>query len=353
MERTRCQEVSVLTHVEEPHSDAEETELLSPQRPRLTFCLAADPIIGDNPPPLSHHQILAAACTLVGRKRCKPDWINQDSYLVTTLAPSMMLAAVFDGHGVHGHTVSAHVRGIFEKASSNLAAAAEAGKLADALTSVFLQAHSSLRGMPSVAHQSGTTATVAIVDGEAGTITVAHVGDSTLMVSRGPEVTFSTKDHKVDAAVAKEVAARGGDVRTLPGDDQTLRVFSKGQAVPGLAMSRSLGDLEAQALGVSCTPEVRCNAFGPQCLLVIASDGVWDHLPPPLAAQHLARGSMAGHTVEQLTQTLVVEARERWPKIHHDIDDITAVIVRLSPDDGIPELVGSGPLCKRRMSSIL
>lgn len=362
MERTWGDEVSVRT---DPDEQASDDSPLSPQRARRTASHAFPdhlpdrirqtlPSLSGVPPPTPPGaQILAAACTLVGRKRCKPDWINQDSYLVKTLAPSMMLAAVFDGHGVHGHSVSAHVRGIFEQGCPSIAAAAEKGQLAETLTQLFLQAHSSLRNQPSIAHQSGTTATVAIIDGEAGAITVAHVGDSTLMVSRGPEVSFQTKDHKVDAVVAREVVARGGDVRSLPGDDQTLRVFSKGQAVPGLAMSRSLGDLEAQALGVSCTPEVRSHCFGPRHILVIASDGVWDHFPPSAAAPQLDRGALAGHSVEQLTQSLVVEARDRWPRVHHDIDDITAVIVRLSPNDGAPEWTVDLQPCRRRQSSVL
>lgn len=289
--------------------------------PRRARCVSAE----------KGQQVFAAACTIPGRKRCKPDWVNQDSHLVMTLAPGMMLAAVFDGHGVHGHTISAHVRGVFEQGAASLAAAAEKGHLAEALSQLFLRAHTALQGTPALAHQSGTTATVVVVNADAGAATVAHVGDSTCMVSRGSEVTFATKDHKVDAAVTREVLARGGDVRTLPGDDHTLRVFSRGQAVPGLAMSRSLGDLEAQALGVSCTPEVRFASLDPKSMLVIASDGVWDHMPPRQSAQHLARKAAGGCSVEQLTQSLVLEARERWPKVHHDIDDITAVIIRLCP----------------------
>lgn len=59
-----------------------------------------------------------------------------------------------------------------------------------------------------------------------------------------------------------------------------MRVWLKHQELPGLAMSRSLGDKIAQSVGVSPVPEVKEFLISPQDrFIVLASDGVWEFLP--------------------------------------------------------------------------
>lgn len=62
-----------------------------------------------------------------------------------------------------------------------------------------------------------------------------------------------------------------------------LRVWVHNQTYPGLAMSRSLGDVLAKKAGVVAEPEVTQFIFDPEQakhilprFLVLASDGVWD-----------------------------------------------------------------------------
>lgn len=58
-----------------------------------------------------------------------------------------------------------------------------------------------------------------------------------------------------------------------------MRVWLKEQEAPGLAMSRSLGDLLAHSLGVSSHPEVMQFLLSPEDkFIIIASDGVWEFL---------------------------------------------------------------------------
>ena len=58
------------------------------------------------------------------------------------------------------------------------------------------------------------------------------------------------------------------------------RVWLKNQQVPGLAMTRSIGDMAATSVGVTAEPELK--VFHPLSpsnkFLVIASDGIWDRL---------------------------------------------------------------------------
>jgi len=55
------------------------------------------------------------------------------------------------------------------------------------------------------------------------------------------------------------------------------RVFRQGSFSPGLAMSRSIGDMAGKAAGVISTPEITTHYISPKDVFLIAgSDGIWD-----------------------------------------------------------------------------
>ncbi len=58
------------------------------------------------------------------------------------------------------------------------------------------------------------------------------------------------------------------------------RVWLKNKQVPGLAMTRSIGDMSAASVGVTAEPEIKIfpNLSPSDKFLVIASDGIWDRL---------------------------------------------------------------------------
>lgn len=58
------------------------------------------------------------------------------------------------------------------------------------------------------------------------------------------------------------------------------RVWLKNKQVPGLAMTRSLGDMVAKSVGVTYEPEIKCfDSIGKgDRFVVIASDGLWDRI---------------------------------------------------------------------------
>lgn len=58
-----------------------------------------------------------------------------------------------------------------------------------------------------------------------------------------------------------------------------MRVWLKNQDIPGLAMSRSIGDRIAHSVGVSSVPEItEFIVSSKDKILIIASDGVWEFL---------------------------------------------------------------------------
>ena len=58
------------------------------------------------------------------------------------------------------------------------------------------------------------------------------------------------------------------------------RVYVKHDDYPGLAMSRSIGDLVAHSVGVSAEPELYTYTLNPEedSLLLLASDGLWEFI---------------------------------------------------------------------------
>ena len=58
------------------------------------------------------------------------------------------------------------------------------------------------------------------------------------------------------------------------------RVWLKNKQVPGLAMTRSIGDMAASSVGVTARPEITVfsNLTKDDKFVVIASDGLWDRL---------------------------------------------------------------------------
>lgn len=91
---------------------------------------------------------------------------------------------------------------------------------------------------------------------------MAHCGDSRAILgkaskrSKKVKVNDLTIDHKpMLPNEKKRIQNSGGEVRKLEGD-VPHRVFVRGRAFPGLAMSRALGDAIANAVGVSCEPDV-------------------------------------------------------------------------------------------------
>jgi len=288
--------------------------------------------------PHVQYKLTAGACTQKGWKRRRPNCPNQDVQLVVPISSNLMLVGMFDGHGRDGHRSASCVRDLFAH-NAKILASLSGTALIEEFRRLFRCAQATLEEH-GLAHYSGTTATVAVVDTIAGLVFVAHVGDSSLVVLKGLEVMGATKDHRVDANAEYRVIAHGGEVRTgMVGDTKTRRIYAQGSEFPGLAMARCLGDQEAQRLGASHDPEFNFLPFCSQSTLVVASDGVWDMLLPhevgsltANAAVGAGPASPAGgeEIVGTLANMIVTEARSRYSTAT-DIDDISAVVVRAMP----------------------
>jgi serine/threonine protein phosphatase PrpC len=208
---------------------------------------------------------------------------------------------------------------------------------------------------------SGTTATVALIG--PFSCQFAHAGDSKAVlfeIGEIPEILFQTREHTPSLPEERSrIEAHGGSVADVAasyrGAPQVSRVFFKGENFPGLAMSRSIGDVKCHEIGVTEEPEVQTIDFGPSLnwwepfrgdgchsgvstgcngdsgqaaenlrVLVIASDGLWDVVPirevGDVVAQHGRKNR------QNAADELMALASSRWTDAHGISDDVSVLV---------------------------
>lgn len=107
------------------------------------------------------------------------------------------------------------------------------------------------------------------------------------------------------------------------------RVWLTNDDIPGLAMSRSLGDRVAHSVGVSCEPEVSEFTLTQQDkILILASDGVWEFLSNAEVASIVAP-FFESSAPEAAANALVKAAFLKWKSEEDVVDDITVVVIFL------------------------
>ena len=190
---------------------------------------------------------------------------------------------------------------------------------------------------------SGTTAVVVFID--ANRVFVANAGDSKAVLATQSNGRLVPKDlnveHKANTnSEGKRIAASGGKVK----EDQSYEgaparvflqepLFYKGQyfEIPGLAMSRSLGDKVAHSVGVSSEAEVLKKIL--DCddrFIIVASDGLWEFVTSAeainIVAQSLDSPSGWGD-LDVAAAKLLAEAEVRWAMEDEVCDDITIIVI--------------------------
>lgn len=91
-----------------------------------------------------------------------------------------------------------------------------------------------------------------------------------------------------------------------------FRVFVKGKDYPGLAMSRSIGDTVASAIGVMPVPDVKefcIDSFSK--FIIIGSDGLWDYITNEKAVEIVSKYYKSGKSMTAC-EKLIEEACKNW-----------------------------------------
>jgi len=259
---------------------------------------------------------------------------NQDSLIMADHADTNSLVlCVLDGHGEAGDGVSQFFKRELAKEMFNHPSWVSDPKKATA-DAIHKCEQQILRNSRVDTEFSGTTLSMAIIRGN--TIIGVNIGDSRVTIGKlGPKGKIIaeefTHDHKPETPDEKKrIIAAGGRVFAVEYDDGIdgpPRVWLGHMDVPGLAMSRSLGDAVAHTAGVSSEPEFFERELDPEkdrCILV-ATDGLWEFM----TNEECIAMSVEANEPRISVDTLVREANNRWMKEEQVIDDTTVITAHL------------------------
>jgi serine/threonine protein phosphatase PrpC len=271
--------------------------------------------------------------------------VNQDSFLVLQNEYNLKdfnIFSVMDGHGVNGHLVSRFTTKYFtsffknnkKMNSSNEDENAVFYRLKkndyDILKRAFRHAERDIGKNSDIdANFSGTTCVMVFQIGER--LICANVGDSRAIMVKGTKVIPLSIDQKPDdPEESKRIVENGGEISQFEEDGEKsgpFRVWKKGEVYPGIAMSRSIGDLIASTLGVIPEPKFIEDKLDKDTkFIVVASDGVWEFLDNN-TVRDIVMPYYEKNDPNGACKELIKKSTEWWNQEDVVVDDITAVVV--------------------------
>lgn len=282
---------------------------------------------------------------------------NQDALIMAEDSKTgSLLLVVLDGHGEAGDKVAQAFR--HSLAPAIFAHPQWEIDIKVAMEECILRLEEGLIADPTVDTDfSGSTLVAACIRGT--TVTVANVGDSRVILGIKTPLTSNGRtvktgepkyelvaealsiDHKPDLEGEKErILEAGGRVFAVEYEDGVggpQRVWLGHMDVPGLAMSRSLGDQVAHTAGVTSTPEffvreLDLESEGTPCLLMLATDGLWEFM----SNEECLSIACAASEPRAAVAALITEANERWMREEQVIDDTTVCVAFLRGWTGGP-----------------
>ena len=168
----------------------------------------------------------------------------------------------------------------------------------------------------------------------------ANLGDSRAIIGKLKNNEWSydllSRDHKpTEIDEALRIKYKNGEIHPFISEDGEFngpeRVWISGQGIPGLAMTRSFGDIAGSSVGVISEPEIKCfNYEKSDKFIVIGSDGLWEYL----SCQEVVNIVGEFYKTNNLNSDAAVMklyqiARKKWLEIQGCIDDISIIILFL------------------------
>ena len=286
--------------------------------------------------------VTRCACkSQVGSMMGKKKKHNQDSWIIEQRLQGIkgqFLFTVCDGHGDKGHKVSGMIKKLvasYVESSLNLTINPKA-KLPEAFSSGIQEMVSAVEDSDLEMKYNGSTMVSVLIRGKS--LVCGNIGDSRAVIGRkhkerGWEAIELTNDHKPTREdEAKRVTLAGGVVRQyrMPNGDPVgpLRVWSSQKDNPGLAMTRSVGDLAAKKYGLCSEPEISSRKLSKRDkFLIMATDGIWEFITSQEAVEIVAKEWKKGKS-EACCDKLIDVATEKW-ECESVVDDITALVAFL------------------------
>lgn len=181
----------------------------------------------------------------------------------------------------------------------------------DSLEQAFTSIHSEFESGTAQmdAQFSGTTATVALIVGNV--IWVAWVGDSSCVIVSSQDAARVGEDHRPDSErESKRILGAGGRIKPS-NHGGPPRVWHSTQEMPGIMVSRSIGDVFAHGFGVSALPDVyRKQVESSDRYIILGSDGLWDVFTPKDVRDHIQIEETGDSA--SIANSLLEGALQRW-----------------------------------------
>ena len=210
-------------------------------------------------------------------------------------------------------------------------------KCVEIIKKSFRAAETELTTGPTDFSLSGTTCVICFIVGKK--ILCANAGDSRAILvyqetgSNKYYLKALSRDHKPNIENEKKrIESKGGIIEKYIDESDgeevgPFRVWVKGEGYPGLAMSRSIGDLIGSSVGVEPEAEVKEFDITDEAkYMIIASDGIWEFLENE-NVMNLSKKFYENNDNEKLCKTLVKHSTKVWEREDSGIDDITCVSV--------------------------
>ena len=278
---------------------------------------------------------------------------NQDTYLIERNINGILnfnIFGVLDGHGIDGHFASQFLSRyiiyriknhpkikILDEPTQIYYKLKENGY--KIIANIFTDADLQIQKEKFEYHKSGTTCVIVIQLEEH--LICANVGDSRAILVYDENYDDNLLNSKIYCLSydckpnlpleKKRIYEYGGTVeKALDENDKETgpyRVWAKNEDYPGLAMSRSIGDIDAKKFGVIPNPQiVEYTLSYYSKYMIICSDGVWEFIDNERAMK-IGNKYYLRNDPQGLCQELIQQAINFWINEDIVIDDITVVTV--------------------------
>ena len=268
---------------------------------------------------------------------------NQDRIIVLDISSSSsnsFAMAVCDGHGKQGEKISQFVIDYLNKHISSIDFTKDKANISSSLINLFKSCQNELINDKTISRkQSGTTVTCAFIINNK--VIFTNIGDSRCVVfdKRQHKFIFETKAHTLSVPSEKEriLKCPNAEVTAIVDNESGKkigpeRIFTKGKNGPGIMMTRSIGDVEAHALGVTDEADVDEKELTEgEYAVIAASDGLWDKVSDEEVCGVVEK-FYKSKDVKMIVEELSDIAERKWRDTDDVIDDITIGIVLLKVD---------------------
>ena len=322
-------------------------------------------------------KIKSSKITQPGLNYNKPK-TNQDSYLIleNIFEQKLNIYGIFDGHGENGHLISNLISKFFaqyftnkknylisnkKNSIENLDSTSNSLRSEDIIIdeeiiseifdnnnfieNTIIKSIEKLNECNFSLELSGTTCSLLFI--LENKIICSNIGDSQCVLFSCSNQDRWSYDiisiiHKPDEPKEKERILEMGGVIHPYYDENGIyegpnRIYVKNKTYPGLCLSRSIGDLVGEEIGIISEPDIVTKNIDSTCkYLVLGSDGLWDMIKPydvnRIVNPYFNRGDPDG-----ACKILLKKANQYWEKDGSDRDDITIIVIFI----GLPNKIKS------------